>query len=310
MSQIVTVTFNPCIDKSATVPQLIPEKKLSCSEPRFEPGGGGINVARAIKKLGGEATAIYPSGGYSGKFFNELLAKEKIPAIIIEIENPLRENVIVLEESSNNQFRFGFPGAKLLNHEWQKCLDAIDKISDAEFLVASGSLPEGVPDDIFARLATISKKKNLKLVVDTSKAALKHAANEGVYMLKANLAELSSLLGKKELTMDEVAAAGKEIIAKKYCQVLLVSLGDKGAMLFTKDNELKASSPKVKRKSTVGAGDSMVAGFVLSLSQGKKFEDALRYGVACGTAATMNSGTELCNKKDADALFQKIVIEK
>ena len=96
--------------------------------------------------------------------------------------------------------------------EWQQCIDAIDKISNAEFLVASGSLPEGVPDDIFARLATISKKKNLKLVVDTSKAALRHAANEGVYMLKPNLSELSSLLGEKELSINEVAAAGKEII--------------------------------------------------------------------------------------------------
>ena len=310
MSQIVTITFNPCIDKSATVAQLIPEKKLSCSEPRFEPGGGGINVARAIKKLGGEATAIYPAGGYTGKFFNELLANEKIPSIIIDVENPLRENVIVMEESSNNQFRFGFPGAKLLQHEWEQCIDAIDKITDAEFLVASGSLPEGVPDDIFAKLATISKKKNLKLVVDTSKAALKHAVSEGVYLLKPNLTELSSLLGIKELNPDEVVAAGKEIIAKQFCEVLLVSLGEKGAMLFTKDKELKASSPRVEKKSTVGAGDSMVAGFVLSLSQGKTFEDSLRYGVACGTAATMNSGTELCNKKDADALFQKIVIEK
>jgi len=310
MSQIITITFNPTIDKSATVPQLIPEKKLSCTEPRFEAGGGGINVARAIKKLGGEATAIYPAGGYSGKFFTELLTKEKIPTIIIEIENPLRENVIVLEESSNSQFRFGFPGAKLLKHEWQKSLDAIDKITDAEFLVASGSLPEGVPDDIFARLATISKKRNLKLIVDTSKAALKHAANEGVYMLKPNLNELSLLLDKKELSIDEVSAAGKEFISKKHCEVLLVSMGEKGAMLFTKDKELKVSSPKVKKRSTVGAGDSMVAGFVLSLSQGKTFEEALRYGVACGTAATLNPGTELCNKIDADALFQKISIEK
>ncbi len=306
MSKIVTITFNPCIDKSTTVSQLIPEKKLSCSEPRFEPGGGGINVARAIKKLGGEITAVYPAGGYTGKFFNELLAKEKIPSIIIQIENPLRENVIVLEESSNNQFRFGFPGAELLKHEWEQCIDAIGKIDDAEFLIASGSLPEGVPDDIFARLAFISKKKNIKLVVDTSKAALKHAVNEGVYLLKPNLNELGLLLDKKELSINEVSTAGKEIISKKYCEVLLVSLGEKGAMLFTKDKELKASSPKVEKKSTVGAGDSMVAGFVLSLSQGKTFEDALKYGVASGTAATMNPGTELCNKKDTDKLFQKI----
>ena len=310
MSQIVTITFNPCIDKSAAVPQLIPEKKLSCTEPRFEPGGGGINVARAIRKLGGEATAIYPSGGYTGKFFNDLLAKENIPAVIIEIENSLRENVIVVEESSNKQFRFGFPGAKLLEQEWQQCIDAIGKISNAEFLVASGSLPEGVPDDIFARLATISKKKNLKLVVDTSKAALRHAANEGVFMLKPNVNELSSLLGKKQLRRTEVARAATKIIEKGSCEVLLVSLGEEGAMLFTRDDQLQVSAPKVEKKSTVGAGDSMVAGFVLNLSQGKNFEDALRYGVACGTAATMRPGTELCNKKDADALYQIIVSEE
>ena len=310
MSKIITLTFNPCIDKSATVPQLIPEKKLSCSEPNFEPGGGGINVARVIKKLGGEATAIYPAGGYTGKFFNQLLAKENIPSIVIEVKNPLRENVIVLEESSNNQFRFGFPGPELQEDEWEECLDSIVKITDAEFLVASGSLPEGVPDDIFARLATISKKKNLKLVVDTSKAALRHAAHAGVYMLKPNLTELSSVLGKKELSLSEVTEAGKEIISRKYCEILLISLGEKGAMLFTNNKELKVSPPKVEKKSTVGAGDSMVAGFVLSLSQGKTFEDALKYGVACGTAATMNPGTELCNKKDADTLFQKILIEK
>src|SRR4030095_44480 len=310
MSKIITLTLNPCIDKSATVPQLIPEKKLSCSEPRFEPGGGGINVARVIRKLGGEATAIYPAGGYTGKFFNQLLAKENIPSIVIEVKNPLRENVIVMEESSNNQYRFGFPGPKLLEHEWEECLDSIVERTDAEFLVASGSLPEGVPDDIFARLATISKKKNLKLVVDTSKAALKHAANAGVYMLKPNITELTSVLGKKDLSFNEITAAGREIISRKYCEVLIVSLGEKGAMLFTKDMELKVSPPKVEKKSTVGAGDSMVAGFVLSLSQGKTFEEALKYGVACGTAATMNSGTELCNKKVADELFQRINIEK
>ena len=310
MSRIVTITFNPSIDKSATLPQLIPGKKLSCTEPRFEPGGGGINVARAIRKLGGEATAIYPSGGYTGKFFNELLAKEKISAIVIGAENPLRENVIVLEESSNNQYRFGFPGAKLLSHEWQQCIDAIDKMGNAEFLVASGSLPEGVPDDIFARLAAISKKRDIKLIVDTSKAALKHAANEGVYMLKPNLAELSSLVGRKELKIHEAEAAAKEIIDKKFCEVLVVSLGEKGAMLFSKEKILKVSPPAVETKSTVGAGDSMVAGFVLSLFHGNNFEEALRYGVACGTAATMNPGTELCNKKDADAIYERVIIEK
>ena len=212
-------------------------------------------------------------------------------------------------ERSNNQYRFGFPGAKLLSHEWQQCIDAIDNITGAEFLVASGSLPEGVPDDIFARLATISRKKNFKLIVDTSKTPLKHAANEGVFMLKPNLTELSSLVGKKELTIKEVASAAKEIIEKKNCEVLVVSLGEKGAVLFAQNQELKVLPPKVEKKSTVGAGDSMVAGFILSLAQGRDIEEALKYGVACGTAATMHPGTELCNKKDADALYQRIVNE-
>ena len=310
MSKIVTITFNPCIDKSATVSQLIPEKKLSCTEPKFEPGGGGINVARAIKKLGGEATAVYPSGGYTGKFFNNLLAKENVPALIIEVENPLRENVIVLEENSNKQFRFGFPGAELKDHEWQQCIDAIENIRDAEYLIASGSLPGGVQGDIFARLAIFAKKKNIKLVVDTSKDALKHVVKEGAFMLKPNIGELSFLLGKKGLNLNEIITSGNEFISKKYCEILLVSMGEEGAMLFTKDEAWKAVPPKVKRKSTVGAGDSMVAGFILSIAKKESYQYALKYAVACGTSATMHAGTELCNKNDADDLFQKVSIEK
>src|SRR6476661_1745846 len=119
---ITTVTFNPCIDKSTIVPQLVPEKKLRCEAPRFEPGGGGINVARAIKKLGGEALAIYPYGGYSGAFLNELLKRENIFTRPVETKSHTRENMIVLEKSSGQQFRFGMPGPVLQSNEWQQCL--------------------------------------------------------------------------------------------------------------------------------------------------------------------------------------------
>jgi 6-phosphofructokinase 2 len=230
-----------------------------------------------------------------------------VPFIVIEAEHAMRENVIVLEEDSNNQFRFGFPGAKLNEHEWQQCLDAVNEIDDAKYIVASGSLPEGVPADIFARLAAIAKKKNTRLVVDTSLEALRQAAEEGVYMLKPNIGELSMLIGKKELELEEVAMAGKEIISKKSCELLVVSLGDRGAMLITKDSEFTVTPPGAKKKSTVGAGDSMVAGIVLQLSNGKNIQEAFLYGVASGTAATMNAGTELCHKKDADELYFQLV---
>ena len=168
MSKIITITFSPCIDKSTSVPFIIPEKKLRCTAPKLEPGGGGINVARAIRKLGGEAIAIFPSGGYTGKFFNHLLENENIASVIIETTNETRENIIVLDESINNQYRFGMPGTELSEHEWKQCLQAVEEINNVEFIIASGSLPPGVPLDIYAQLAKIARYKHTRFIVDTS----------------------------------------------------------------------------------------------------------------------------------------------
>lgn len=306
MSPIITITFSPCIDKSTSVQSLIPEKKLKCSPPKLEPGGGGINVARAIIKLGGEATAIFPSGGYTGKFFNHLLEKENVPCVIIESTNETRENIIVLDESTNNQYRFGMPGTELSENEWKQCLQAVENINDPGFIIASGSLPPGVPLDIYGQLAKIAKAKNAKYIVDTSGEALKQAADKGVYLLKPNLGELSTLAGTQKIDIENVEEIAKEVIRKKNCEIIVVSLGAAGALLVTATKTYKAIAPEVNRKSTVGAGDSMVAGIVYSLSGGKNLEQALQYGVACGTAATMNTGTELCKKKDADFLYTLI----
>ena len=306
MSSIVTITFSPCIDKSTSVASLVPEKKLHCSTPKLEPGGGGINIARAIKKLGGESIAIFPSGGYTGKYFNHLLEKENIPAVIIETNNETRENIIVFDESSTNQYRFGMPGTALNESEWKQCLTAVEEINDIEFIIASGSLPPGVPSNIYAQLARIAKNKNAKFVVDTSGEALKQAVEEGVYLLKPNLGELCSLAGKATLQTMEVKDVARAIIEKEKCEVMMVSMGADGAMLVTKDMAEIIIAPTVIRKSTVGAGDSMLAGIIFYLSKGRGIVEAAQYGVACGTAATLNTGTELCKKEDADKLYEMI----
>lgn len=306
MAKILTVTFNPVIDKSTTVSALIPEKKLRCTPPKFEPGGGGINVARAIKKLGGEARALYLAGGYTGVFLNELLKKEGVDTRPIEISRHTRENLIVLDCSTNQQYRFGMPGPEITEAEWGACLEAIESEPELEFIVASGSLPAGVPADIYARIAAIAKKKGAKLVVDTSGEALRKAAREGVYLLKPNLSELSSLVGKEEIHAELVDDVAREIIDKGECEIVVTSLGPAGAMLVTKEEVVTITPPVVKKRSTVGAGDSMVAGMVLSLSQGWSIPEAAKYGVAAGTAATMNPGTELCHKDDAEKLYQLI----
>jgi 6-phosphofructokinase 2 len=306
MSKIVTITFSPCIDKSTSIPLLVPEKKLKCSAPKLEPGGGGINVARALKKLGGDATAIFPSGGYTGKFFNHLLEKEKITSVIIETGNETRENIIVLDESTNNQYRFGMPGTELRESEWQQCLKEVEKINHIEFIVASGSLPPGVPLNIYAQLAKMATQKKARFIVDTSGEALKMALAEGVYLLKPNLGELSYLAGKKELQLNDVKDIAREMIAEGKCTAMVVSMGAAGAILLTHDITETISAPPVHKKSTVGAGDSMLAGILYYLAKGKTLSQAARYGVACGTAATMNAGTELCRKEDAEKLYTLI----
>ena len=306
MSKIITITFNPAIDKSTRVEKLIPEKKLNCELPIYEPGGGGINVARAIKKLGGEATAIYLAGGYSGIRFTELLNDASIETIITKTQNDTRENLVVVEVATNKQFRFGMPGLEVYESEWQALLKSIEKIDKVDFIVASGSLPEGIPTDIFARIALIAQKKNAKYIVDTSGEALTRAVEAGVYMIKPNLGELSSLVRIEQLNIDSVGIMARKLIEKGKCEAVTVSMGADGAMLVTKDLMVSIKPPKVDIKSTVGAGDSMVAGIVLSLSKNKSLIESVQYGVACGTAATMNEGSELCRKEEAERLYELI----
>ena len=309
MPSIITITFNPANDKSTTITSLFPERKMKCTPPVFEPGGGGINVARAIKKLGGRVTAIYLAGGYSGKFLTQLLESDEIPSIVIETRQHTRENMIVLDTSTNLQYRFGMPGPTIYENEWQQILTEIEKINDAEFIVASGSLPDGVPTNIFARIADIAKRKNAKFIVDTSGEALKDAVNEGVYLLKPNLGELSLLAGKEDLNGNEVIKVARDLINEGRCEIIVVSMGVAGAMLITKNETQQIIPPLVKRNSTVGAGDSMLAGIVLSLSRQKSLLEAVQYGVACGTAATLNSGTQLCKLEDVEKLFAEIILK-
>lgn len=306
MQKIVTLTLNPAIDKSTSVKAIVPDKKLQCQLPKFEPGGGGINVSRALKKLGGQSTAIYLAGSYSGKHFTHLLEKEDVESFVIEIEGHTRENLIVVDESANLQYRFGMPGPTILAKEWQACLILLEKFSKVEYIVASGSLPNGVPVDFFGRLAAVAKKISARLIIDTSGEPLKHAMNEGVFMIKPNLGELSNLHGVEELHEEEAVQAAKNIINQGGAKVIVVSMGAMGAMLVTKEEVFTSPSPTVKRKSTVGAGDSMVAGMVMALNNGWGWKEVLQYGIATGTATTMNPGTELCKKEDVERLYKML----
>ena len=304
---IVTITMNPAVDKSTSIDKLVPEKKLRCTEMLVEAGGGGINVSKAIKELGGESLAIFPSGGMNGKLIENYLDDKQIAYKAIPISRETREDVVVRENSTNAQYRFVMPGAELSKEEGDACLQQLQHLDPKPtFIVASGSLPPGIPDNFFGQLATVAKKLGARFIADTSGKPLLLAAQQGVFLLKPNMSELCSLVGKSFLEVDEVDDAAREVISKGDCAVVVISMGPAGALWITKDEQEQVPAPVVKKQSTVGAGDSMVAGIVWLLSQGKSLREAVRFGVACGTAATMNAGTQLFKKADVLRLSEWI----
>jgi 6-phosphofructokinase 2 len=299
LAMILTITMNPAVDKSTSFDKLVPEKKLRCSELVTEAGGGGINVSKAIKKLGGDTLAIFPSGGHNGKIIESHLEKQGIAYQAIPISEETRENFVAVEKSTNAQYRFVMPGPRLSGEELNACFEILDKMKEKpRLIVASGSLPPGADKDFYARLAEKSRQLGIKYIVDTSGEPLKLAAEAGVYLLKPNLTELCSLVGKEHLEMEEVDDAALKIIKQGNCEVIVVSLGPSGALLVSKEGYEHIPSPTVKKRTTVGAGDSMVAGMAVMIDQGRSLQEMVRFGVACGTAATMNSGTQLFKEED------------
>lgn len=302
-NKILTLTVSPAIDKSTKFAGLVAEQKIRCETPHFDAGGGGINVSKAIARLGGNSLAVFTVGGASGELLQDLVKKEGIDFQTIKTESWTRENFIAVDTHTNAQYRFGMPGPTITEKESKEILKAIEE-AKPDFLVASGSLSPGLGDDFYEKVAAISRKIGSKLIIDTSGAPLERAIDEGVYLLKPNVGELAKLVKKESLEIDEVDDAAREIIRQGKCEVVVVSLGPQGAVLVTKDICEHIPAPPVQKKSTVGAGDSMVGGMVWALSEGKDLSEMLRWGVACGSAATMNEGTQLFTKQDAHKLFK------
>ena len=195
MRKIVTLTVNPSIDKSSSVEHVVAERKLYCKAPRYEPGGGGVNVSRAIKKLGGESVLLYLAGGLTGSILKDLLDRENLDHRPIQIEGANRESFILLEEFTGQQFRFGMPGPALHEREWQRCLDELFTINPKpDYIVASGSLPSKVPLDFYARVVRIGKQMGVRVVIDASGEPLNLALREGVFLVKPNIREFRELV--------------------------------------------------------------------------------------------------------------------
>ena len=305
IKNIVTITLNPTVDKSTTVENLKPEKKLRCTPPIYEPGGGGINVSRGLARLGVKSVALFTSGGRTGELLEQLLKEENVITSTIPTAAETRENFIVVDTSHNEQYRFGMPGEDITAAEVKDIAKIIHGLSPTpEIVVISGSLPPGIEPAFIGTLVRELKEKGAKVIADTSGEALTEVLKEGVYLLKPNLGELSTLTGMKDLDNESADEAAKQLIDEGKAEIVVVSLGPQGAYLVSKDESIHVPAPSVKKLSTVGAGDSMVAGMVAILAQGGSHKDMARMGVACGSAATMSTGTGLFTKENAERLYK------
>ncbi len=305
MTMIATLTMNPAIDLSCRVEHVSPNQKLRCRAVRRDPGGGGINVSRAVSELGGSSKAIYPAGGSTGDRLRQLLeGTPRLDQRSIPVKEPMRENVIVAEERSEQQYRFGMPGAELAESEWRACLSAVGEVDELGFLVASGSLPPGVPSDFYARVANQANEIGVRLILDTRGEPLRRAVRDGVYLLKPNLRELAEMFeedGQIE-GEDHQEELVQRILDNGWSDVVVLSLGASGVLLASRDGKQRLRSPTVPIRSRVGAGDSMVAGIVHALATGKSIAEAVRLGVAAGAAAVTTPGTQLCRREDVERL--------
>jgi 6-phosphofructokinase 2 len=291
---ILTLTINPALDVSTHISGMVPEKKLRCTAPDYFPGGGGVNVSRALSRLGCANEAMYVSGGPAGELIGKLLAEEGVNSKAVTVETWTRENLTVMDDASGNQYRFTFPGLPLPQQDWEMVLKSMKALSPfPDMVVMSGSFAPGFPIDFIAKVKNICEHQGARLVVDTSGPYLHETARVGVYLMKPNYNELCDLAGVKTDELVDVQSTARKLILHGACQVMVISLGPNGASLVTETDYVHIHAPKVPIRSTVGAGDSLLAGVVYALAHNKSWKDVLRWGVACGTATTMNEGTGL-----------------
>lgn len=306
--RIVTLTVNPALDLATTAKAVQPGHKIRTFDERYDPGGGGINVAKVIAELGGQTLALFASGGVTGRFVEEMLTTAKVPWQAVRIANACRISVTVRDQSSGLEYRFVPQGPHFAASDCANILDALHQV-DADWLVASGSLPPGVPSDFYSKVASIAVGKGAKFALDTSATALTAALGHGISLLKPSLSEFEAIVGREVRDLDSQMTQARRLAQSGAAEMVALTLGVAGVILATADHVIHSPAIVVAEKTGVGAGDSFLAGLVFALSEGRPFEEALRLALACGAAAVQGVGTAAVRRAAVDALLAQITRE-
>lgn len=318
MPHVLTLTLNPAVDVSTQVERVTPVHKLRCGVDVWHPGGGGINVARVAQRLGSTALAIYPQGGVIGEALHNLLQAEHLPLHAIPIGAQTRQNFSVHESSSGEDFRFVLPGPELSAAEWTACRTAfMDHLSGSTHAVISGSLPPGLSEHCYAQLCREAQAQGRRVILDASGPALRLALQAGVELVKPSLRELAELVGHPLRNEADWRAAAASLVEQHQATIVALSLGEQGALVVTRQHHWRARALPVTVRSTIGAGDSFLGGWLHGWKrQGSNrdtdtaaLQEAFRWAMATAASAVSSFGTALCDAAHVQSLLPQVVIE-
>jgi len=299
MLKILTITLNPAIDLSTSVEAVVAGPKLYCKPPRIDPGGGGVNVARTIQKLGGQATALLAVAGARGDQILELLTVEDVPVIPVRVHGETRQSLAVTDESSGAQYRFSLPGETLTAAEAERLLAAIaNAASKGCHVVLSGGVPPGLGDDFPAKIQRVIAPFTDQLIVDTSKAPLAWLMANPIaplLLLRVDQKEAAQAAHHAMETIEDSLAFASALVAQGVAKMVVTGRGAEGSVMVTERARYHCKAPRVPVRSKVGAGDAFVGAMTMALARGEPAEQALVWGVAASSATVCTEGTALCD---------------
>jgi 6-phosphofructokinase 2 len=304
---IYTVTLNSALDRFILVERLTEDDTIRVLSEAHYAAGKGIDVSRTVKELGGQSVALGLVGGYDGLQLEGLLINAGVMTSFTRISGETRTNIILRERTTDRQYAISAAGPEVNATEIGQFYNHVLETQGMNYLVLSGSIPRGITPNLYGQLILVGKKKGAFILLDTDGEALKRCIDFQPTCIKPNRYELSRLVGRELETEFEILAACEEI-HKKDISYVLVSRGKKGLLLSTKEQKIKAVAPPVEVESTVGAGDSAVAGFVLAHSKGKDLTECIRLACAAGTATAQTPGTELCHHADVEKILPLVEI--
>ncbi|MEW2433248.1 1-phosphofructokinase family hexose kinase [Streptomyces caniferus] len=308
---VLTLTMNPTVDICWDVDHLADIGKNRARVRFVAGGGGGINVARGVVRFGGRATAVHTAGREVGCRLNRLLDEEGIDHIAVDIDDETREAFVLFEIESRRSHHIVPPGPHLDDQEGRRCLDVLRQaIGTSRYVVASGSLPGGLPDDFYTAVARRAKAAGCRMVLDTSGPALRQALTAGVFLIRTSRTEAADLLGRPVRGFDDALAVNEQLLAMGAAEIAITTIGDLGALCSTRHGHTELRTPSLPGGllSDAGAGDSMVAALTVRLAAGDDPVSACALGVAVAAASVLTPGTEPFDRRLAESLCPDVGI--